>query len=152
MDTDAMKAELFGTLFILANRLQVLGDLLDSSVSTKQWLLLAVLLKCPKQQSTLSNLASQMGTSRQNVKKMAQILEQRGFLKLQRPASDKRSVVLSPTQACLDHLTARFPLEQQFIEQFFQGFAYEQLEELHRGFGRWMHNLMEMETGNAREE
>jgi DNA-binding MarR family transcriptional regulator len=140
-----IKEELFGTLFVLANRLQVLGDRLDDQISTKQWLLLAVLLQNPERKSTLTQLSLQMGSSRQNVKKMAVILEEKGFLTIEKPEEDKRSLVVSPTLTCLEHLKSREAKEEIFMESFYQDFSEEELVLLKKGFDKWMHNLAMME-------
>ena len=146
-----IKEELFGTLFVLANRLQVLGDQLDEQISTKQWLLLAVLFKCPERRCTLTQLSSQMGSSRQNVKKMAVILEEKGFLSLEKPKEDKRSVLVSPTLACIEHLKTREAKEAAFIDSFYQDFAEDELILLKAGLEKWMHNLAMMEQHNETE-
>ncbi len=140
-----MKAELFGTLFILANRLQVLGDQLDDQISTKQWLLLAVLFQNPERQSTLTQLSLQMGSSRQNVKKMALILERKGFITMERPSDDKRALLISPTKACLDYLKRRESKEAVFIDDLYQGFTEEDLVLLKNSFTKFMGNIAHME-------
>lgn len=69
------KAYIFGGILTLANRLQALGDKLDENVTLKQWLLIAVILKSGRSSPTISEVAKLVGNSRQNVKKMAGLLE-----------------------------------------------------------------------------
>ena len=152
MDTHIMQAHLFGSLFLLANHLQLVGDRLDEAITTKQWLLLAVLFKQPNATATLSELASHLGSSRQNVKKMASILEEKGFLSLRQSEQDRRVVELSPTQSCLEHLKGRQDAEQQFLKAFYQGFSDEDLAFLVQLFHRWQKNLEKMESMYAGEE
>lgn len=152
MDTHIMQAHLFGSLFLLANYLQLVGDRLDEAITTKQWLLLAVLLKQPNAKTTLSELASQLGSSRQNVKKMASILEEKGFLSLNQSEKDRRVVEVHPTQACLDHLKGREHAEQQFLTAFYQGFSDEDLKFMIQLLDRWHRNLHVMESMYANEE
>lgn len=151
MGTRYLKAELFGGLFILSNKLQTLGDQIDHRISTKQWLLLAVLCREPDMQSSLSTLAEKMGTSRQNVKKLALILEQKGFLTLQKPEEDRRVVLIRPTEACLTHLKQREQKEIMFIDQFYEGFSEEQLRGIKVAFEQWMRNLQSMEKCYEKE-
>lgn len=151
MDIDQLKAELFGTLFVLANRLQVLGDQMDDQISTKQWLLLAVLFKEGGRECTLSRLAELTGSSRQNVKKMAQILQSKGFLTLRKPEEDKRSLLVSPAKACLEHLRTREAREEEFLRRFYQGFTTEELLVMRRGLLQWMQNLQDMERFYEKE-
>lgn len=151
MDADQLKTELFGTLFVLANRLQVLGDQMDDRISTKQWLLLAVLFQEPDHECSLTRLAERTGSSRQNVKKMVLILQQKGFLTLRRPETDRRSLLVSPTQACLEHLKIREGREEEFLRMFYQGFTDQELQMLHKGILQWMQNLQKMECSHEKE-
>ena len=150
MTTQMMQAHLFGSLFLLANHLQLVGDRLDEAITTKQWLLLAVLFKQPR--CTLTELASQLGSSRQTVKKMASLLEEKGFLSLRQSETDRRVVEVHPTQSCLDHLKGREDAEQQFLKAFYQGFSDEDLAFLVQLFHRWQKNLEKMESMYAGEE
>jgi len=152
MDTHIMQAHLFGSLFLLSNHLQLVGDRLDEAITTKQWLLLAVLLKQPNATATLSELASQLGSSRQNVKKMASILEEKGFLSLRQSEQDRRVVELSPTEACLVHLRGREEAEREFLHFFYKGFSDEELKTLVQLLDRWHGNLSEMESKYAKEQ
>jgi DNA-binding MarR family transcriptional regulator len=152
MSDDEMKANVFGSLFLVANRLQVLGDQIDAQVSTKQWLLLAMLLSCENQKCSLTELSKKIGSSRQNVKKMAMILEKRGFLELTRSDEDKRTVLLQPTQACLSHLKTREEDEIAFVESFFAGFDTEMLMVMQKSITQWMQNLARMEDTYRKEE
>ncbi len=152
MTTQTMQAHLFGSVFLLSNHLQLVGDRLDEAITTKQWLLLAVLFKQPNATATLSELASHLGSSRQNVKKMASILEEKGFLCLNQSEKDRRVVEVHPTQACLDHLKGREHAEQQFLKAFYQGFSDEDLAFLVQLFHRWQKNLGKMELQYGKEE
>nr|WP_319473512.1 MarR family transcriptional regulator [uncultured Sphaerochaeta sp.] len=152
MTSDEMKAYVFGSLFLVANRLQVLGDSIDEQVTTKQWLLLAVLLSCENQECSLTELSRRTGSSRQNVKKMALILEKRGFLELARSLEDKRAVVVKPTQSCISHLKSREGAEQAFVDAFFLGFDHEMLSVMQKSIGQWMKNLGRMEDTYGKEK
>ena len=152
MDNQTMQAHLFGSVFLLANHLQLVGDRLDEAITSKQWLLLAVLFKQPNATATLSELASHLGSSRQNVKKMASILEAKGFLSLRQSEQDRRVVEVHPTQACLDHLKGREHAEQQFLTAFYQGFSDEDLKFMIQLLDRWHRNLHVMESMYANEE
>ncbi|WP_321301997.1 MarR family transcriptional regulator [uncultured Sphaerochaeta sp.] len=152
MSDDEMKANVFGSLFLVANRLQVLGDQIDAQISTKQWLLLAVLLSCENQRCSLTELSKRTGSSRQNIKKMALILEKRGFLKLTRSDEDKRTVLLQPTQACLSHLKTREGDERAFVDAFFADFDTEMIMVMQKSITQWMKNLGRMEDTYGKEE
>ena len=93
MSRSSDQATAFGTIFVLANKLQILGDRLDPRLTVKQWLLLAGIASTADGQPTLSTLATRIGSSRQNVKKMAIILEREGFVSLSKDPQDARALL-----------------------------------------------------------
>lgn len=139
------KANIFASLFILANRLQVLGDSLDEQITIKQWLLIAVISKSNKEAITVSELSKFIGSSRQNVKKMADILERQGFVSLNKDPNDARVVQVSITEKCINHFKSRADLELNFIEKLFNDFDEELLDGLYRGINKLSSNVTEME-------
>ncbi|MFA5636708.1 MAG: MarR family transcriptional regulator, partial [Anaerovoracaceae bacterium] len=75
MDSLKDKAFIFGSIFTLSNRLQILGDRLDRNLTVKKWLLLAGIHNCRNSSPSISEVAIIIGNSRQNVKKMLVKLE-----------------------------------------------------------------------------
>ena len=96
---DAQESRAFGHVFLLAQRWQVLGDefLRQWGLTTKQWLLLATLEVRLDGSATLGEAARAYGTSHQNVKRIAQSLQESGFLDLTRDPDDRRVLRLNIT-------------------------------------------------------
>ena len=145
----ALQANIFGSFFTLSNRLQAAGDGLDEKMTLKQWLLVAVLIKSEEQALSVSELAQRMGSSRQNVKKMAQLLGNRGFLAIEQHEDDKRYLQLSVTPACLVHCKSRETKEEMFIETLFAGFSGEELRDLSLSFAKLAGNIVKLEETYA---
>ena len=80
-DTQHRMQAIFSSIFVLQNRMQTTGEKLQTQISMKQWLLLAMTACCPEPR-TLTNVGSLMGCSRQNIKKLALALEKKGFVRL----------------------------------------------------------------------
>lgn len=80
-DTQHREQAVFASLFILQNRMQTACEKLQTEISMKQWLLLAMAECCPPPRS-LTRIGSLMGCSRQNVKKLAAALAAKGFVRL----------------------------------------------------------------------
>ena len=74
---------LFGTVFALENRLQVLGDRLLEEITAKQWFVLVVLGLFGEKAPTSGELAEEVGSSYQNVKQIALKLEKKGYVTLE---------------------------------------------------------------------
>ena len=145
MDSMNKKAYIFGSIFTLANRLQILGDKMDKNLTVKQWLLLAGLTRYDKEAPTLSEVAVQIGGSRQNVKKMALILEREGFLILKKDSRDARILRLELTNKCKEYLKSREEKEIKFIEELFKDFHTGHLDGLYAGIEKLSDNVNEME-------
>ncbi|MEI6621393.1 MAG: MarR family transcriptional regulator [Actinomycetes bacterium] len=97
----ADQAELFGSVFLIAQHLTRRADreLADLGLTTRQWLLLAVLTKSfPGVSPTLSEAAQEYGSSRQNIKQMAVGLEARGFVHLVADPADARATRIELTE------------------------------------------------------
>jgi DNA-binding MarR family transcriptional regulator len=102
MSSDVLRAEIFGSVFLLSQYLARRGDatLAPLGLTTKQWLLLAVVARrFPGESPTLTEAALWYGSSRQNVKQIARQLAQRGYLRLAPDQADRRALRL--------HLTAK---------------------------------------------
>lgn len=141
------KAFIFGGLFALANRLQVLGDKLDTNITIKQWLFIAVISKL-EQSPTITEVASMIGNSRQNVKRMASSLQQQGFINLTKDSFDARIIRVELTEKCRGYFKQREAEEDQFLAQLFDQFDANMLTGLYNGLIKLMENVEQMEHLN----
>jgi DNA-binding MarR family transcriptional regulator len=138
------KAYIFGAIFTLSNKLQFLGDKIDAKLTVKQWLFLAGVLKCDSDAPTLSEIAARIGSSRQNVKKMALILEKQGFVLMEKDDRDARALRIRLTDACKAHLKQRERAESRFIEALFCNYEAKELSLLSEGLKKLEKNVKEM--------
>ncbi|MBC8080907.1 MAG: MarR family transcriptional regulator [Gorillibacterium sp.] len=145
MNETEQQATIFGVIFALANRLQILGDKLDGNITIKQWLLLAAIFKNPSPSPSLSEVGDMIGNSRQNVKKMAMILEKQGFVTLIKDVSDARMVRISLTPKCIAYFAKRVDKESQFMEKLYNGFEGDLTNGLYNGLIKLFDNIIVME-------
>lgn len=138
------KAYVFGMIFMLSNKLQILGDKMDSHLTVKQWLFLAAVLRCESNAPTLSEVAARIGSSRQNVKKMASALEKQGFVLMEKDSSDARVLRINLTDICVAHLKQRHEMERRFIEELFDSFEPKELSSLSYMIQKLEKNVSEM--------
>ena len=95
------RATVFGRAFVLTQHLTRLTDaaLTDWDLTTRQWLLLAILHRgFPDRSPSLSEAAEAYGSSRQNVKQIALGLEARGYVRLVPDAVDGRTTRIEVTE------------------------------------------------------
>lgn len=69
----------FSTLCIAENRLQTIFDRSSSGITLKQFMLLTM-VRQSEERLTFTQLGDLLGCSRQNIKKLAAVLEQKGFV------------------------------------------------------------------------
>jgi DNA-binding MarR family transcriptional regulator len=94
------RAEIFGSVFLIASHVTRRADreLAAVGLTTRQWLLLAVLITVfPGYSPSLSEAAEEYGSSRQNVKQIALGLQTRGFLRLVPDQTDARTTRIELT-------------------------------------------------------
>lgn len=149
METTEKEAYIIGGIFTLANRLQSLGDRLYKNISTKQWLLIAVISKCESSSPSLSDVADIMGSSRQNVKKMAVILQERGFVSLDKDSGDARVIRITLTPKCLTYFQEKNEKELQFMSKLFINFDEIRTNDLYKGLVKLTENIIKIEEDNV---
>ncbi|MNJ27860.1 transcriptional repressor MprA [compost metagenome] len=144
------QAYIFGGILTLANRLQALGDKLDENMTLKQWLFIAVISKLEQPAPTISEVAKVTGHSRQNVKKMAALLEKQGFVALTKDERDARIVRIHLTPKCIAYFQNRSGKEERFMSSLFNAFDHKLTDGLYEGMMKLADNVNRME--NARDE
>ncbi len=139
--TDARHAA-FGSLFVLAQHLDRLGDAVLASLglTTKQWLLLAVVEKAFEgRHPTLTEAAAVYGSSRQNVKAMARALETAGYLRLVPDRADRRALRLVLTGRSEVFVGPEWQArEAAFFSFAFGDLAPVEIEQLAALLERWL--------------
>ena len=138
-------AFIYAAIFVLANRLQALGDKIDATVTTKQWLVLALISKFTASQPCIGEIAELLGTSRQNIKKIALILEKKGLLKMQKDKMDMRYIKLQLTPASYKLFDSRASQENEYLERVFHGIDETTQKRLCEGLTKLLDNIERIE-------
>ncbi|MFN7252476.1 MAG: MarR family winged helix-turn-helix transcriptional regulator [Anaerobacillus sp.] len=128
-ETNDEQKYIFGSLFLLANKLQVKGDQMlgDDGMTLRQWFLTVMILQFKEQSPTLGEVANLMGTSHQNVKQLAKKLEEKQFLTFTKDAQDGRIVRLQLTELSRDYWSRREGDGDRFIEKLFLNVSDEEI-------------------------
>lgn len=148
MDADALltaRAEVFGSVFVIVQHLTRRADreLSDLDLTTRQWLLLAVLTNAfPDRSPSLSEAAEEYGSSRQNIKQIALGLEARGFVRLVTDPADARTTRIEVTERV--RLFDQPPMVQRsaaMLEDAFAGLTPGEVGQLRDLAQRWLGGL-----------
>jgi DNA-binding MarR family transcriptional regulator len=149
----ADRAQTFGTLFLLMQHVTRRADqeLADLGLTSRQWLLLAILANRPTGASpSLSEAAEQYGSSRQNVKQVALGLQARGFVELVPDPGDARTTRIELTERIRAFDTPEMVARtQRMFEDIFAGLTPEETGDLLVLLRRW---LAALTTPTPRED
>lgn len=140
MDGIEQKAYIFGTIFTLANKLQVLGDEFDKNITTKQWLFILGVSKF-EEPPTISEVAGLIGCSRQNAKRIASDLHESEYVIISKDKNDARASRIELTSKCTEYFKQRDTREIEFLEKIFAGFNEELIQCVYVGLVRLEQNI-----------
>ena len=98
-----------GAISILSNRFTRFADSLHSDITFKQWYLLMMISRMEDEPKNVRDIAEFTGTTRQNVKKMLDALEKKGYVTCTRSSDDAPELVdivknIQKLTDCLDAL------------------------------------------------
>lgn len=112
---------MFGMMFVLGNKLQVIGDSFYEEITSKQWFLLLMLEVFGENPPTLNELSDAMGSSHQNTKQIVLKLQTKKYVELYTDEKDKRKMRIRRTPK-FDELAQKYEGNQQlFMKQLFCG-------------------------------
>lgn len=138
---------ILGALFVVTNRLDthLSRALKKFGVTTKQWFLSITIDSVFEEPPTMKETARQMGCSHQNAKQVALKLKEKGLLKMEKDAKDKRITRMSLTQES-DKLWQKInPKGDEFIGEVFEGISQEDMDTTRRTLHKLMINLDQMD-------
>lgn len=121
------KQAIFSSIFVMQNRLQTAGEKIQTKISMKQWLLLAMLETC-NEECTLTNLGKLMGCSRQNIKKLATALEKKGFIHFFN--GDNNSIQISITEKAELYAKEMGQRHEKVLQLLFEDFDENEIKQL----------------------
>jgi len=103
MNRTEIEEYVFGSILLLANKMQIWGDKILEDLTLKQWFLLMLISKMKKINPTINEVSEFTGTSRQNVKKLLEQLEEKKYLKIKKSKTDARALNVSLLKKTYDY-------------------------------------------------
>ena len=127
--TENQRKAIFSTLFIAGNKLQTLFDNYIPEVSLKQFMLLSI-VRQSKEPLTFTQLGNLLGCSRQNIKKLANVLMKKGFITIQQSPHDTRAMCICPTEKADAFYVNDFAEYQEDLNYLFEVYTDKEVETL----------------------
>lgn len=138
---------IFGMMFLLGNKLQVIGDSFYEEITTKQWFVLLMLEVFEENAPTLNELSDAMGSSHQNTKQLVLKLEKKGYIETYTDSKDKRKIRIGVTPN-YNKLVDKYRVKQQgFMKLLFQDIKKEDMKVTLKTLLQFEKNLEDMRDG-----
>lgn len=115
-------------IMMVANKFQTKLDKQMDDLTLKQWLLLCMLFNIEEEHISINDLATVVGYSRQNTKKMVDLLVKKDYVMLEQSGIDKRAYDIKLTPKTLKFFDDFQELGDQILEKLFGGIEEEKLE------------------------
>lgn len=125
---DQCKA-IFSSLFIVGNRLQTLFDNHIPGITLKQFMLLSLIRQSDKP-LTFTELGELLGCSRQNIRKLADVLSKKGFIRLEQNPRDPRAMCICPTEKVEEFFQGAFAPYQGELRYLFEVYTPQEIQTL----------------------
>ncbi|OIJ14203.1 hypothetical protein BKP37_08960 [Anaerobacillus alkalilacustris] len=131
---------IFGSLFLLTNKLQVKGDQLfeEDGMTLRQWFLTVMILQFQDGTPTLGEVSALMGTSHQNTKQLAKKLEEKNFLRFIKDQRDGRILRLMLTEQSHQYWKLRENEGDIFLNKLFCDLTNEELKMMVSGITKML--------------
>lgn len=136
MDVNHYKKELeilddmhqaFSLLFIALNKIQVEADSKLENLTLRQLMLLIAISHLEPSEATIVNIASTLGTSKQNVNRLVSNMVNAGYLSSKPSETDKRSVNISITEKGLSVMKKNSVNSNWYFLNLFKSFTKNEI-------------------------
>lgn len=117
---------LFGSIFLLNTQLEKIGPKVLKEITAKQWFLLACVTTFFEHPPTISEVASALSMSHQNVKQVALRLEKKGLFNLLPDPKDSRATRIHLTEGYTRYAERRDEPSDAFLQKLFADIPQEE--------------------------
>jgi DNA-binding MarR family transcriptional regulator len=95
----SLMQQTYATLFSLTNKLQIKGDRYLEHLTSRQFMAIIAVLHLPEGETTLNNIASKLGTSKQNTNVLMTAIEKKGYINIVPSVRDRRAINVKLTKS-----------------------------------------------------
>lgn len=120
---------IFSTLFIAGNKLQTIFDKEDKDITLKQFMLLTMVRRSGEE-LTFTQSGKLLGCSRQNIKKLAASLEEKGFVEIKQSQKDMRAAAILPTDKLIPYFDKISAMHKQKLKTLFEEYTDSEIQML----------------------
>lgn len=122
----------YSLLFIALNKIQTDADAHLKDITLRQLMILIAISHLEEEDSTIVNIASAIGTSKQNVTRLVNAMIKSGYVVSNPSEVDKRSVNISITERGLNVMNQNTIISNQYFFDIFKDFSSTEIKTLHK--------------------
>ncbi|EPY2278843.1 MarR family winged helix-turn-helix transcriptional regulator [Clostridium sporogenes] len=122
--------QIYSTIFSLTNKLQIKGDGYYEHLTSRQFMAIVAILHLPENEATLNNIARKLGTTKQSVKRLITIIENKGYVITVPSKMDKRAVNVKITEHGKQIIKECSEPAMKFFSDLSKDFSIEEMEML----------------------
>ena len=149
--TEKQQRLIFNSLFIISNKLQTIFDNHIPELSLKQFLLLST-VRQSEEPLAFTQLGELLGCSRQNIKKIANVLMKKGFVTIEKSSADPRAMYICPTEKADAYFQTDFSEYQGELKYLFNVYTEDEVKTLFTLLPMLYKGIEYLETRIADEE
>lgn len=143
---------IIGLISLLGNKLNQIGDVIFPDITFKQWFLLIIIDKMEQDEKNINDIANCAGTTRQNIKKMLSLLEQKEYVVVSQSRSDGRSLKVQLTEKTYSYFKNNSELAAIEANNLFTLFANSDLDNLLEQLQKLFQNIELYQERNENDE
>lgn len=106
------------------------GDAYLESLTSRQYMAMLAIAHLPEDETTLNNIARKLGTTKQSIKQIVTILEQKGHIFITPSRKDKRAVNVKITELGKQRMLESAEKGIYFLTDLFADFSTDELEQM----------------------
>jgi len=122
----------YAAFFSVTNKLQAQGDSYFEKLTSRQYMIMLAVAHLPEDDTTLINIAKELGTSKQSAQSLITNLEKKGYLITGASKRDKRAINVKITQLGKQIMVECGEKVVTLMSDIFNNFTSDDLETLWR--------------------
>ncbi|CRK84786.1 MarR family winged helix-turn-helix transcriptional regulator [Neobacillus massiliamazoniensis] len=122
----------YATLFSLTNKVQIAGDNYFEGLTVRQYMTMLAMAHLEEDERTINNIARKLGTTKQSVKQLINIIEKKGYIKTVPSPKDKRAVNVRVTEEGIKVMIKCGEIGIYLLADLFKEFSSSEIETLWR--------------------
>lgn len=120
----------YATLFSLTNKVQIAGDNYLEGLTLRQHMTMLAITHLEEDERSINNIARKLGTTKQSVKQLITLIENKGYIKTVPSSKDKRSLNVMVTEEGIKVMVKCSEIGIYFLAALFKDFSSSEIETL----------------------